>query len=412
MARLRDFAVAFGKDTFGVNRELGIARRRWLPTVVLGIAVVAALGASSCSSGSAGAEKPKPPPPAAAKIVSNPAAGAQNVSPVQPVELNVPNGKITDVALTNPEGKRVQGELAQDKQSWKVTEPLGYAKTYTWSGTAVSDEGRRTPIDGAFTTVQPAQTISAQLNTGDGQTYGIAMPIKVTFDSPVTDKAAVEKAIKVRTSNNTEGAWAWLDDQSAHWRPKEYWAPGTQVDVDARLYGVHFGDGAYGAEDMSSHFSIGRAQIVKANTQTHHMTVLRDGKEIANYPASFGLESDPGRETKGGIHVVMSKHSTYSMTNERYNYRDVVVPWAVRISNNGEFIHGYAGSIYAQGNSNVSHGCVNLAPDNAQAYYDGVLVGDPVEVEGSSQPLSAADGDYYDWTLSWDEWLAKSGARS
>ncbi|MQA11336.1 MAG: L,D-transpeptidase family protein [Pseudonocardiaceae bacterium] len=399
-----------GRD-FGVKREKGAVRRRWLPGVLLGLTLVTALGAGACSSGNASGS-PEPEEPAAAKVVAQPGNGARQVSPVEPIKLSVPNGTIKQVELTNPEGKLVEGKQAKDNRSWQVTEPLGYGKTYTWSGTAVSDDGKRSAIKGSFTTVEPAQHVSAQLNTGDGQTYGIAMPIKVTFDAPVADKAAVEKAMTVRTSNNTEGAWAWLDDQSAHWRPKEYWQPGTKVTVDAKIYGVHFGEGAYGASDVSSHFTIGRAQIVKGNTQTHRVVVLRDGNEIANYPASYGLETDPGRVTKSGTHVVMSKHSSYAMTNEEYGYRDFVVPWAVRISNNGEFIHGLADSVWAQGSQNVSHGCVNLSPTNAQAYFNDVLVGDPVEIEGSDQRLSAADGDYYDWTLSWDEWLSKAGARS
>jgi lipoprotein-anchoring transpeptidase ErfK/SrfK len=104
----------------------------------------------------------------------------------------------------------------------------------------------------------------------------------------------------------------------------------------------------------------------------------------------------------------MSKHPIYSMSNPRYNYTDVNVPWAVRISNNGEFIHGLAASMWAQGKKNISHGCLNLSPANAKAYYDGVLTGDPIEIEGSTQQLGPHDGDYSDWTYSWADWTAKS----
>jgi hypothetical protein len=96
------------------------------------------------------------------------------------------------------------------------------------------------------------------------------------------------------------------------------------------------------------------------------------------------------------------------MCNPTYHYCDVVVPWAVRISDNGEFIHGYAPSIYAQGVRNVSHGCANLSPANAKEYYDGAMNGDPVEITGSSVPLSADDGDFYDWTIPWDQWKSMS----
>jgi lipoprotein-anchoring transpeptidase ErfK/SrfK len=78
--------------------------------------------------------------------------------------------------------------------------------------------------------------------------------------------------------------------------------------------------------------------------------------------------------------------------------------WAVRMSNNGEFIHANPASTGAQGSSNVTHGCVNLSIADAKAYYDTALYGDPVEVTGTPVQLSAQDGDVWDWTLSWAQW--------
>jgi len=377
------------------------------------------LGLSACSSGEAGAaqvlpqvssEKPKvqAAPKPAAKIALRPAAGAKNVGPKAPVKITVSDGTIQSVALTNPTGKKVTGTLSPDHRSWTVGEPLGFSKTYTWSGRALGANGESTPITGAFTTTTPNGLTGASINTGDGRTYGVAMPIAVTFNSPVADKAAAEKAMVVQTSVAVQGGWAWLDDRTAHWRPKTYWPAGTQVDVNLNLYAVPFGNGVFGANDLTSHFAIGRNQVVKANTKTHRVLVYRGGKLIQNFPASMGLDSDPGRVTNSGTHVVMSKHSTYKMTNPKYKYFDVEVPWAVRISNNGEFIHGYGPSVWAQGNTNVSHGCVNLAPVNAKAYFDEALIGDPVEITGSSKQLDPTDGDYYDWAIPWAKWAAMS----
>jgi lipoprotein-anchoring transpeptidase ErfK/SrfK len=322
----------------------------------------------------------------------------------------VTDGTIEALTLKNPAGKKITGKLSPDHTGWTVGEPLGFAKTYTWTGTAVGSDGDHEEIAGAFTTVTPNGLVDASINTGDGGSYGVAMPIAVTFDSPVTDKAAVERAMTVQTSVPVKGAWAWLDDQRAHWRPKVYWPAGTKVAVNLKLYGVPYGDGVYGADDMSSHFTIGRSQIVKANAKTHRVLVYRGGKLIQNFPASMGLDSDPGRVTNSGTHVVMSKAATYKMSNPKYKYFNVEVPWAVRISNNGEFIHGYAGSIWAQGNTNVSHGCVNLSPDNAKIYFDEALVGDPVEVTGTTKQLDPADGDFYDWAIPWNKWVGMSAS--
>jgi lipoprotein-anchoring transpeptidase ErfK/SrfK len=401
-------------DRAGAGRRGGA--RPLMGLVAAGL--VAVLGLTSCSSDAAdtsstpdgGGKSPaaQAAPKPAARIALQPVAGAADVSPVAPVSVTVTDGTIEGLTLTNPTGKKVIGALSADRTSWRVGEPLGFGKTYTWAGTAVGANGERKPINGSFTTVTPSGTIGTRINTGDDRTYGVAMPIAVTFDGPVTDKAAAQKAMTVRTSVPVEGSWAWLDDTRAHWRPKAYWPAGTRVDVSLKLYGVHLGGGVYGEDDMTSRFTIGRNQVVKANTRTHRLQVFRDGKLTADFPASFGLESDPGRVTNSGTHVVMSKHESYSMTNPKYDYFDVVVPWAVRISNNGEFVHGYGPSVWAQGNQNVSHGCVNLSPDNAKRYFDSALVGDPVEITGSTNQLDPTDGDYYDWAVPWDQWLARS----
>ncbi|MGV9300213.1 L,D-transpeptidase [Amycolatopsis sp. NPDC003676] len=392
------------------------ARRR-AGVAVLGLVAALTLGACSGggssvnAGGTAGGGPTEAPatPAKAAAVAITPASGAGDVAPGQPAKVTVANGTIGAVALTNADGKQVQGQPSPDKKSWSSTEDLGYGKTYTWSGQATGEDGKQVQINGSFTTVKPRRQMQGSLNVGDGQTYGIAMPIALTFPSAVKDKASVERALSVETTPKTEGAWAWLNgDTSVHWRPKEYFKPNTKVVVSANIYGVSMGDGVYGKQDVSASFTIGRSQIVKGNTQEHTMQVIRDGQQVMDFPVSYGLDSDPGRVTHSGTHVVMSRHATYSMSNPRYNYTDVNVPWAVRISNNGEFIHGLAGSIWAQGKKNISHGCLNLSPANAKIYYDSVLPGDPVEISGSTQQLGAKDGDYSDWTYDWASWTKLS----
>jgi lipoprotein-anchoring transpeptidase ErfK/SrfK len=390
--------------------------RRSMAVLAVGVALVA----TGCGGGGAAPrvsgvapEKPVAQQAAAkpsAKLGVEPADGADGVSPAGPFRVTVADGSLASVALTNSDGKQVAGELAADEQSWVATEPLGYNRTYTWSGTANGADGKDAPISGSFHTVAPKRQVSASLNVGDDQVYGVAMPLAVQFSAPVTDKPAVQKALQVQTSVPTKGAWAWLSDSEVHWRPEEYWKPNTKVMLKALLHGVALGDGAYGLQDVTASFTIGRALIATADTRTHRFVVTEDGRQLFEFPASYGLESDPGRVTRNGTHVVISKSATVSMTNRKYGYEDVVVPWGVQISYNGEYVHGYEGSRWAQGSENVSHGCANLAPENARAYFDEVIPGDPVVVTGSSVPLSAQDGTYYDWALDWNAWTGKSAA--
>ncbi|MBV9058446.1 MAG: L,D-transpeptidase family protein [Pseudonocardiales bacterium] len=380
--------------------------RRVLMLLVLLVLVAA------CSAAPAGPLGPSAAPRPEAHVSTLPGDKATNVNPTTPVSVRVTGGTLLQVALTNPDGKAVAGTVSADRRSWTSTEPLGYAKTYTWSGTAAGPDHLSVPVTGSFSTVTPQEQPHATLNIGDGETVGIAAPIILQFDDHVADKAAVERAMQVQTSVPIEGSWAWLPDDNggsrAHYRPRDYWQPGTKVTVTAKLYGVNFGDGSYGREDVSTQFTIGRAQIVKADVNSHRMIVIRDGQEVMNFPASYGLSSDPNRNTTNGIHVVMDKAQTVLMSNRAYGYVNIPEHWAVRISNNGEFIHANPETTGVQGSSNVTHGCINLSTANAQEYYNSAIFGDPVEVTNSPTPMTGADGDIYDWTVPWDSWLAMS----
>jgi lipoprotein-anchoring transpeptidase ErfK/SrfK len=384
--------------------------RRVLMLLVLAVLLTA------CSEAPTGSFGANPPPHPQAHVSILPGDKAANVSPTLPVSVRVTGGALLQVALTNADGKAVAGTLSADRRSWTSSEPLGYGKTYTWTGSAAGSDHLSVPITGSFRTVTPKEELHATLNIGDGDTVGIAAPIILQFDDHVSDKAAVERALQVQTSVPTEGSWAWLPDDNggsrAHYRPKDYWQSGTKVSVTAKLYGVAFGEGSYGREDISTQFTIGRAQIVKADVNSHRMIVIRDGPEVMNFPASYGLSSDPNRNTTSGIHVVMNKAQTVLMSNRAYGYVNIPEHWAVRISNNGEFIHANPETTGVQGSSNVTHGCVNLSTANAQEYYDSAIFGDPVEVTNSPTPLTGADGDIYDWTVPWDDWLAMSALHS
>ncbi|MFD3743842.1 Ig-like domain-containing protein [Nocardia sp. NPDC058633] len=345
-----------------------------------------------------------------AQVTIAPTPGATDVDPVAPVSVTVAQGTIDRIALTNAGGKQITGELSPDRTTYTVSEPLGYGASYTWSGTAIGADAKPVPIDGTFTTISPQSTIAATINIGDGQEVGIAAPIILKFAGPVTNKAAVEKALTVTTDQDTEGAWAWLPDDGGsrvHWRPKNYWTPGTTVHVAAKLYGVDLGGGAYGDADVTSDFTIGRSQIVIANAPSHRMQVVRDGATIFDFAVSYGEGNEPRNVTRSGVHVVTEKYEDFMMSNPPY-YTNVRERWAVRISNNGEFIHANPESLSAQGSSNVTNGCINLSPGDAQAYFPTARYGDPVEVTGTSIELSQADGDIYDWAIDWSTWKSMS----
>jgi lipoprotein-anchoring transpeptidase ErfK/SrfK len=377
---------------------------RRFAALLLGLALLAGCSAQV----EQGTPKPvggdKPP---VAKFTTAPADGATDAPVNAPVQVTVAEGAIDEVAVTNPEGKPVAGKLAEDKKSWSSTEPLGYGKSYTYAGRATGTDGRPVELKGAFTTINPATQVRATLFPGDNQTMGVAVPIKVEFDADVTDRASVEKALSVTNSANVQGRWAWLSAREVHYRPETYWPANTQVHVEAKLYGVPYGGGAFGRADVTSDFTIGRNQVVKIDTPSHQLVVQRDGQTVATYPASFGKDADAELTTPNGTFVVMQKDATWSFDNPRYGYTNVVKKWAVRFSNHGEFIHENNDNAGNIGRVNSSHGCANLLEADAKAYYDSALIGDPVEVTGSITTLPA-QFDWYDWQIPWAQWQTMS----
>jgi lipoprotein-anchoring transpeptidase ErfK/SrfK len=383
-------------------------RRRALTALAVGVVAPGALASCLNRSG----KQSDAQPPAAASVTFEPANAATDVLPTAPVGAQVRDGWFQRITLTNPDGKAVTGALNRERTGFNTTEPLGYGAVYTWGGSVVGRDGKAVPVAGNFTTIQPTVTVNGQFQLADGQTVGVAAPIILQFDASISDKAAVERALKVTTDPPVEGSWAWLPDEAegsrVHWRSRDYFPPGTKVHVDAPLYGVPFGDGAFGAQDATLNFEIGRRQVVEADAPSHRIQVITDAGVIMDFPCSYG-EGDLDRNvTRSGIHVVSEKYEDFYMTNPAAGYANIRERFAVRISNNGEFIHANPVSLGAQGNTNVTNGCINLSIEDAEQYFNSAIYGDPVEVTGTRIQLSYADGDIWDWAVDWDEWTSMS----
>jgi lipoprotein-anchoring transpeptidase ErfK/SrfK len=244
----------------------------------------------------------------------------------------------------------------------------------------------------------------------------VGLPIRVYFDQPVTDKAAVESHLVVTSSNPTDGVWSWLTDSEVHFRPSEYWPENTEVTLDANLYGVNFGDGIWGEKNRTVAFSIGERHVSIADAGNHTLQVYDGDQLVQTFPMSAGGPDFPSRN---GPHVVTELNrdrvmdsSTYGVPVDSPNGYRTPVEYAVRLSNNGEFVHAAPWSVAQQGFENVSHGCINLSTDRAAWFFNFSQPGDVVEIRNSIGPtLSAADGDIYDWAIPWDEWQAGSALK-
>ncbi|SEP54573.1 L,D-transpeptidase [Amycolatopsis saalfeldensis] len=382
--------------------------------------LAATLLVSACSSGgdtagtaaapgAPGAGSNQSAPPATVTIEP---ANADNISPTTPIVVKAANGKLLDVTVTSAKGKAVAGKVATDGLSWTNTDVLGYGGTYKIVAHAQSTDGKSIEKDGQVTTLSPTKQANANLipapSAVKSSGVGVGQPIVFSFGVAVKDKAAVEKALNVESSPKQEGSWYWMDDKNVHYRPKVYWQPGTTLTVTAKIYGVDFGNGVFGAEDRTETYKVHDSWIAKADGNSEQMQIFHNGSMVKSMPISMGKDATP---THLGAHVISDKQANYTMDSCTYGvcppdpkaYRSDE-KFSQRISNDGEFVHENPNSVGQQGSSNVSHGCINLNAANAEWFFQNFGLGDVVEVTNSGGPQLPVWDLYGDWSKSWTDW--------
>jgi lipoprotein-anchoring transpeptidase ErfK/SrfK len=283
--------------------------------------------------------------------------------------------------------------------------------TYKVSATATNSAGEPTTLTSTFTTAAPAKVLGSKVAPLEGETVGVGMPIVVYFTAPVTDRAVVEKRLKVEESTPVLGAWHWYSDTEVHYRPAQYWPPGEQVTVTVGIKGVNAGNGVWGVNDRIVHFQVGDSHITTVDAKTDKMTVQVNGQTVKTVPVSLGRDKYP---TTSGIHVVLEKtpsivmdSATVGIPKGNPDYYKETVLWDVRISWSGEFVHAAPWSVADQGRANVSHGCVNASTADAKWFYDLSRRGDIVQVVNTPRKLESQNG-WTDWNMSWQQWLRGS----
>jgi lipoprotein-anchoring transpeptidase ErfK/SrfK len=225
-------------------------------------------------------------------------------------------------------------------------------------------------------------------NPVNGSMVGVAKPIVINFQRPIADRALAQAAVHVSSNPPVPGKFYWMSDTQLRWRPIDFWPAHTIVDIDAG--------------GTKSSFRTGDALVATIDDATHQMEVMRNGKLEKTFPVSLGKK---GYETPNGTYYVLERFaeivmdsSTYGVPIDSAEGYKLKVQDAVRISNTGIFVHGAPWSVNDQGKRNVSHGCPNLSPANAQWVYDNFGTGDPVVVKNSVGTYDDNDGAQ-DWQL-------------
>ena len=235
------------------------------------------------------------------------------------------------------------------------------------AGMGLLGSGARTVA--AVPVPQPVPGVASVL-PATGAVVGVAHPVVVTFTAPVIDRLAAERSIRVMSPSNIPGHFEWLDNKVVQWVPNHYWPAHSHVSV--------------GVQALTTGFETGDELLGVASISEHTFTVSRNGEVLRTMPASMGK---PSRPTPIGNFTALEKDRTVIMDSRTIGiplsspegYR-ITASYAVRITNSGVYVHSAPWSVDSQGHANVSHGCINLSPDNAAWYFNVVSVGDPVQV--------------------------------
>jgi len=373
----------------------------------IGAAAAITLLAAACTGGGHSTSEVRPAgnahtkAAAASPVTITPANGAMAADPSAGITVTAKHGTLTNVVVHSA-GGAVSGSMSQAGTVWHSQWALAPSKSYTVTAT-VSGGGTGTST---FRTLTPARTFRTEILQGYDQTYGVGQPIILYFSQKITNKAAVERALQLTTSKPVVGAWYWDDacgtaPTCAYFRPRDYWPSGTTVSFTGHLTGVQGAPGLYGDHTLTQTFSIGRSLIAIGNVGTHQTQIYYNGKLRYVWPISGGR---PGDDTPNGSYLSIEKENPVLMTGPGYSLE---VPYSVRFTWSGDYYHDAYWSVGEQGFENVSHGCVNLSPADAETYYNLAVPGDPITIVGSPKG-GTWDNGWTEWFLSWSQYLKGS----
>lgn len=227
---------------------------------------------------------------------------------------------------------------------------------------------------------------------------GVAHPVVVTFTGTVTDRHAAERAIDIRSEPPVSGKYEWLEANVVKWVPDQFWPAHSTV--------------ALSVGGFKTNFQTGPKVIGTANISDHTFSVTVDGVgagppsslpsphhrpfwgEPGVFPASMGR---PEYSTPVGMYTVLAKERSVLMDSSSVGIPvddpdgyQLEVDYAVRITDRGLFVHSAPWAENALGHENISHGCINLSPTDAEWYFNTVNVGDPVIVQENSLEVPRA----------------------
>jgi lipoprotein-anchoring transpeptidase ErfK/SrfK len=282
-----------------------------------------------------------------------------------------------------------------------------------WNGAGASPGGSAPAGSAPPTSAAPTGApVHVRLYERDGGTYGVGMPIIAYLTAQIANSQAFSNATKV-TVNGTAAQGAWYFQKSAiysdypveaHYRLADYWPAHAQIRMDLPVKGLPGGPGFVFDNSLTLDISTGPRNVSMIDGHAERMVVTSDNNQVFSFPVSLGKATAP---TFSGVKVVMEKDEVKEMISTDPNDPwDLKVPWSVRVTNSGEFIHSASWNGGNIGVRSTSHGCTNLTVADAQKFFAFAQIGDvAVYTNTGGSTMPSWDG-YGDWNLDWSSWQA------
>lgn len=396
-----------------------------------------------------------------AAVAAAPAAHATDALPGPPAIAQVATGPQVITLYFEPGAGSLTTEFSLDNGPWTTCPPpvgsctiggLSNGRTYRVVLRGVNAAGASAPtpiaagVPSAPAGIDPdkpvavagkVRQVTARFDaaenipdlSGIDTRLGIGTLPSLTFSSPISQKAAVERHLVVTATNAagaTElipGAWGWLDDRTTVFRPQRFWPAKSTVTITSTLGGVLLGraDGRtlIGSPTLDTPyvFTTGRALVAQVDGSTKSMRVWLDGKRAKDFRVSLG---GPEWETRNGVKVIgTAKEANKVYRSESLGITDpaeayeLPASWNTRLTPTGEFIHAAPWAYGRLGRYNGSHGCTNMFETDAKWIFDTTIPGDVVIYKNTGgvtvEPWNGPGGL---WNIPWKKWLRKSALGS
>jgi lipoprotein-anchoring transpeptidase ErfK/SrfK len=372
-------------------------------------------GAAPGSVGNTVTPTPAPTAEIPVSLSVTPKEGATSINPAEPIVATAEHGTISRVVLKETDtGETANGELSDDGLTWKNKGNLKFNTGYTMVTTTVDTVGAVAEHRSTFTTVPTENEANAFVYPGGNFTVGVAQPLEFTFSEPVTNKEAVEKAIKITAASGQKGSFRWYSDKMARYRPETFWAANTKITVDMQLFGVDFGNGQIGNFNKTVTIPIGDKVEMVADAANHVADVYINDKLAKHFLVTMGDERFPS--ASGYLVLLNDKQrkahfvaSTIGLKpGDPANYGELDVEYATRLTPSGEFIHQATDSAVPYiGSVNLSHGCIGMNAEGASWVFNNMGMGDFVKVINSGAETIAPTDGFGDWNIPYAQYASR-----